>query len=494
MFQISEAEIKDRLEFDNPWWKPGESTNVRYGDLPRRFYFAPFFEFLSKKEVNRAIVLMGPRRVGKTVMVYHSIKGLIKDGIPPQNILYLSLETPIYTGLSLEKVLNIFIQHFRHTSSKLFIFFDEIQYLKDWEIHLKSLVDSYPDYQFVATGSAAAALRLKSRESGAGRFTDFLLPSLTFSEYLTFINKSEQLIEEKGSEIDREYFVRDIEELNAEFVNYLNYGGYPEAVFSEKIRTESAQFIKSDIIDKVLLRDIPSLYGIDDIQELNRLFTTVAYNTGQEISLEELSQSSGVAKNTIKKYLEYLEAAFLIKRVNRIDETARKFKRATTFKVYLTNPSMRAALFGFVDQDSKAMGALTETAIYSQWLHSDTINHLRYARWKKGEIDIVCVDRVNQKPRWVVEVKWSDAPTENHSLLDNLVSFIQQHNVDDAALVTTKSKKLKLSYKGVEFEMRPSSEYAFLLGKNILLNKPWNEKEAKEESVITEIKPLEERK
>ncbi len=53
--------------------------------------------------------------------------------------------------------------------------------------HLKSLVDSYHDYRFVATGSAAAALRLKSNESGAGRFSDYVLPPLTFAEYLMFI-------------------------------------------------------------------------------------------------------------------------------------------------------------------------------------------------------------------------------------------------------------------------------------------------------------------
>ena len=92
------------------------------------------------------------------------------------------------------------------------------------------------------------------------------------------------------------------------------------------------------LIKKVLLRDLPSLYGISDVQELNKLFTTIAFNTGNEITVESLAKSSGVSKNTIKKYIEYLEAAFLIKVVNRIDVTSRRFKRATFFKVYLTNP------------------------------------------------------------------------------------------------------------------------------------------------------------
>jgi len=69
---------------------------------------------------------------------------------------------------------------------EVFVFFDEIQYLKNWEQHLKSLVDLRTALRFCVSGSAAAAaaLRLKSNESGAGRSTEFLLPPLTFYEYL----------------------------------------------------------------------------------------------------------------------------------------------------------------------------------------------------------------------------------------------------------------------------------------------------------------------
>jgi len=68
-------------------------------------------------------------------------------------------------------------------------FFNEIQYLKNWEVHLKAIVDSYPSVKCMVSGSAAAALRMKSLESGAGRFTEFLLPPLTFYEYLHLLKK-----------------------------------------------------------------------------------------------------------------------------------------------------------------------------------------------------------------------------------------------------------------------------------------------------------------
>lgn len=476
MLEIAKKDIVARMAFDNPWWEGGKHGKVAFEDSPRRKYFESFLRTLTDKSVRRAVVLMGPRRVGKTVMIYQSIRALIDQGVDTKSILYLSLETPIYTGLALEQLLGHFQALFEHKrESSLYVFFDEIQYLRDWEVHLKSLVDSYPEYKFAATGSAAAALRLKSNESGAGRFSDYILPPLTFAEYLMFIGREDELVEKtKVGDIEKqkyEYIAKNIEELNEEFVNYLNFGGYPEAVFSESIRRDPGQYIKSDIIDKVLLRDLPSLYGINDIQELNRLFTTLAYNTGGEVSLEGLSQSSGVAKNTIKRYLEYLEAAFLIRRVERIDQNAKRFKRAMCFKVYLTNPSMRAALFGQINAESDAMGPLTETAVYSQWQHKQTIQ-LYYARWNSGEVDIVHLDPVGQKPLWAVEVKWSDRPYKVRSELNNCVELVRRNpKIKQPIFVTSRTiSSGPITYEGVHFLFSPSSLYAYTLGSNILRN------------------------
>ena len=474
MLEISKQDIVARLQFDNPWWANNGKGKVAFENTPRRKYLESFHRTITDISVRRAVVLMGPRRVGKTVMVYHSIRELLNSGIEASRILYVSLETPIYTGLSLEKILAYFQDLFAHgRETQLFIFFDEIQYLRDWEVHLKSLVDSYADYRFAATGSAAAALRLKSNESGAGRFSDYILPPLTFAEYLMFIGREDELINSKAcldnDIVEHDYAAKDIQALNKEFVNYLNYGGYPEAVFSESIRQDPGQYIKSDIIDKVLLRDLPSLYGINDIQELNRLFTTLAYNTGNEVSLEALSQSSGVAKNTIRRYLEYLEAAFLIRRVERVDQNAKRFKRAMCFKVYLTNPSMRAALFGQIESESPAMGALTETAIFSQWQHSKR-TELYYARWSSGEVDIVHLNTTSQTPVWAVEVKWSDRPYKARAELDNCVEFATRNpSMKPRILITSKTiADETVQYKGVNFAFRPASIYAYMLGANLL--------------------------
>lgn len=462
MKAISDNEILGRFKFENPWWEgtPPSIDSRRKAQKPRA-YLNDFVALLKKMNPNRAVVLMGPRRVGKSWMIHHAIQQLLDEGVIPSKIGYVSIDSPIYNGLGLENLVNFFKQAtLSENLEGAFLFFDEIQYLKGWEIHLKKLVEDYPGAKFVASGSAAAALKLKSLESGAGRFTDFRLPPLTFHEYLYLLNKDNLVSENPNG-----FSVANISDLNAEFINYLNYGGYPEALFSPEIQADPQRFIRSDIIDKVLLRDLPQLYGIEDIQELNKLFLTLAYNSGDEMSLEKLSQGSGVAKNTIKRYLEYLQAAFLILIVHRIDQNGKHFKRANYFKIYLTNPSMRCALFGPVSQTHEVMGNLAETAVFSQWLHSLAVDKIFYARWPKegkGEVDMVYHD--GKKPDWCVEIKWSNAYFEAPQKLEALIEFSAKHKLEPTA--TTLSLTGKKIIHGVEIEFKPTSLYCYIVGLN----------------------------
>lgn len=461
---FSKEQVLERLKFENPWWKTGH-TDEFYNRMQRREYFRLLFPLVVERSVKRALVLMGPRRVGKTVLLFHSIEKLIEEGTNPENICYFSIETPLYNGVALEELLNLFLNHHsKSTSEETYIFFDEIQYLKDWELHLKSLVDSYHHIKFVVSGSAAAALKLKSQESGAGRFTEFILPPLTFHEFLSLTN-TEGLMNTFKSDDKRIYGVKDMEKLNEKFLEYINFGGYPELSLSDAIQSNPGRYIRNDIIDKVLMRDLPSLYGINDIQELNSLFTYIAYNSGSEMSLEGISQSSGVSKNTIKKYLTYLEAAFLIKIIHRVDQNGKKFKRANFFKTYLTNPSLRSALFSPIKADDEFMGNMVETAIFSQWQHSSNLS-IYYARWNRGEVDIVYLGP-KEKPVWCVEIKWSNRFAENPSELKNVKMFCQQHKLD-LAIVTTINIEKKVKLNNLTYYFFPASQYCYSVGKNII--------------------------
>ncbi|MCD8290877.1 MAG: ATP-binding protein [Prevotella sp.] len=475
--QLLEKQIIGRLKVDNPWWTRGSIADYLLKMSPR-LYLDIFYPLVTETTLRRSLILMGPRRVGKTVLMYHSIQRLINDGVPAQNIIYVSVETPIYNSIYLEQLFNIACQILgKHPNEQqMYVFFDEIQYLKDWEINLKSLVDTYPNVKFVASGSAAAELKKRSNESGAGRFTDFSLPPLTFYEYIHLKGYSDMMIPAKfewnQKNIDI-YDTIDSVRLNELFIDYINYGGYPEVVFNNAIRENPGQFIRHDILDKVLLRDLPMLYGISDLQELYSLFTMISYLSGAIFTYDGLAQESGVNKDTLKKYVNYLEAAFLIKSIRRTDDTARNYQRETQFKIYLTNPSLRCALFQPISLLDNEIGNMVETAVYAQWFPRQGCE-IRYANWRQGkqqgEVDIVGLNIARQKPNWAVEVKWSDRFYERPGELSSLLSFMRKNQMD-SAIVTTISQKGVVHVDDFTLFFIPVACYAYTVGENTLLYK-----------------------
>jgi uncharacterized protein len=349
-----------------------------------------------------------------------------------------------------------------NSDGKPVIIFDEIQYLRDWEFHLKDLVDSFPNAKFIASGSAAAALRLKSNESGAGRFTDFYLPPLSFSEFVSFRGHDNKFINVTGG-ITPETLL-DIHGLNTQFIDYINLGGFPEIIFSREVADDLERFVRNDIVDKILLKDLPNLYGIDDVQELNRLFTVLAYNDGQEISLEALSSDAQVSKPTIRRYIKYLESAYLVSVVDKVDINAKRFIRQKQQKIYLTNPCMRAALFGPVDSiDSKRIGHLAEAACFAQLIHGRWTGTFHYARTSSGEVDIVFLSKANQKPKWAREIKWSDRAIDSVNVrkeCGEIFEFCKRHSLNHA-IITTKTRFGFIDADGINIEFIPTSVYCY---------------------------------
>jgi predicted AAA+ superfamily ATPase len=146
MDSISDVDIRRRLSRDNPWWQDRE-YHLPEASSPKRVYFSSFKELSLNFDVRRATVLLGPRRVGKTFMIKQLIHDAINGGISRQNLLYVSIDAPIYSGISLEKFLSFMPEG--SETSRCLVIFDEIQYLQNWEINLKDLVDNYPNVKFV---------------------------------------------------------------------------------------------------------------------------------------------------------------------------------------------------------------------------------------------------------------------------------------------------------------------------------------------------------
>jgi len=423
MKDVPHQQIAEHLKRLNIWWEQSRMDSQVLTLRPRA-YLTPVQKLLLEPELRRAVVLLGPRRVGKTILIQHMIADLLERGVAPSRIAYVEMDHPLLHGQSLETLIGLIEASTPDGNGPRYLFFDEIQSHKDWEMHLKPLVDHRPDLRILVSGSAAAALKRQSAESGAGRFTDFLLPPLTFSEYLNLSLQTPSIREDEPGL----YVLDDIAVLNEQFTDYVSYGGYPELALSRAVRENPQRFVKSDIVDKVLLRDLPHLYGIQDIQELNSLFTLLAFNTGEEVSIDQLSQRSGVSKPTIQKYIEYLEAAFLVKRVFRVDQDGRRYQRDRSFKIYLTNSAMYTGLFGSRTPDEPEFGHLVETALFAQCFHQDM--RLNYARWGKDddEVDLVEISSA-LKPITALEIKWSDKAVKSPQMLKGLLAFASKNRL-----------------------------------------------------------------
>ena len=120
-------QIVNRMNIDNPWWTSGV-IDPDYNSMPRRLYIDLFFPIVKDVKVRRSVILMGPRRVGKTVLIYHTIQRLIEEGVDPHCIMYVSVDTPIYSRISLETLFSLAKGAVGKVDSQdvFYVFFDEI--------------------------------------------------------------------------------------------------------------------------------------------------------------------------------------------------------------------------------------------------------------------------------------------------------------------------------------------------------------------------------
>ena len=128
LINLSTEQIIDRLKQENSWWSVGK-IDEDYDQMQRRLYFDLFFPLVEDIKIRRAVILMGPRRVGKTVLIHHAIAKLMSNGVSPHKISYISIENPFFNNISLEQLFKNCLSATKQENPKgCYIFFEEIQY------------------------------------------------------------------------------------------------------------------------------------------------------------------------------------------------------------------------------------------------------------------------------------------------------------------------------------------------------------------------------
>ena len=468
---ISKENILKVLTAFNPWWKTG-AVNPRMSKTYKRFAFHEAMKRLDQTDIRRTVVLTGTRRVGKTTIQYQMIETLLERGIAPQKIVFISMDHPMLKLSGVNDVLECYHENI-YAEQDVYYFFDEIQYAQDWDKWLKTIYDMQPDTQVVATGSASPALIKGNQESGAGRWTVIQVPTMSFYEYCEILNlnrpelpknfKATQMLH--MTQQDRTRIMMQLSKVQNHFNRYLQVGGFPELALADN-DLMAQQVMREDVVDKVLKRDLPSLYNIRNATELERIFLYLCNVSSEIVSIEAIAKElSGVSRPTVENYIQYLESANLIYQSWPVNMAGKRVLKAKP-KIYIADAAIRNAVLmdDSLLTDPVEMGKIVETAVYKHvaafyYQKATSVGYFRGGK-KNKEIDIV-VDYYNAG-NILIEVKYREgAPISDDDAIAELCAEAS------AAIVVTKSASdfgVHNTKSGKDMLRIPAFAFLYLLG------------------------------
>lgn len=468
---ISKENILKVLTAFNPWWKTG-TVNPKMSKTYKRFAFHEAMKRLDQTDIRRTVVLTGTRRVGKTTIQYQMIETLLERGIAPQKIVFISMDHPMLKLSGVNDVLECYHENI-YAEQDVYYFFDEIQYAQDWDKWLKTIYDMQPDTQVVATGSASPALIKGNQESGAGRWTVIQVPTMSFYEYCEILNLERPELPKNFkatnmlhmTQQDRTRIMMQLSKVQNHFNRYLQVGGFPELALADN-DLMAQQVMREDVVDKVLKRDLPSLYNIRNATELERIFLYLCNVSSEIVSIEAIAKElSGVSRPTVENYIQYLESANLIYQSWPVDMAGKRVLKAKP-KIYIADAAIRNAVLmdDSLLTDPVEMGKIVETAVYKHvaafyYQKATSVGYFRGGK-KNKEIDIV-VDYHNAG-NILIEVKYrEDAPIPDDDAIAELCAEAS------AAIVVTKSSSdfgVHNTKSGKDMLRIPAFAFLYLLG------------------------------
>lgn len=394
--KITQEELISILVQFNPWWK-----NEQIPDLPfwHRGIFAELMRWIKTPPAQRAILLSGPRQVGKTTLILQAIKNLLDSGVPPGNIIYATFDHPICKLAGLDAVLEAWRQLEPKKEGPEYLFLDEAQFIKNIGTWVKHHVDFFKTKRIIFTGSATPLIQA-DQESGVGRWHNLQISTLSFFEYLELKRITLPEIPsittlaslQSLSMSSRKKMMDATTHLIGHFHEYLIRGGFPQTVLIDSIN-QAQRLLREDIIDKVLKRDMTALFGVRRILELEQMFIFLCLHDGGMQDTQTISKELGIAKQTVQSFFDLLESAHLIYKLPP-HGYGKEILRGKN-KIYLTDSAIAPAMLikgKALLENALALSQSVETAVIGHlWSHCR--NHpAHFSYWrnpKDKEVDLV---------------------------------------------------------------------------------------------------------
>jgi uncharacterized protein len=337
---------------------------------------------LAKLNKEKAIILLGPRQVGKTTL----LKALFKNAT---ETIWLNADEidvqSLFANISAKRLQAII-------GNKKIIIIDEAQRIPEIGLRMKLITDQMPEVQLIATGSSAFELSNKLNEPLTGRKWEFKMYPISFQE----------MVNHHGL----------LDEMRL-LPHRLIYGYYPDVVNHPGNEKE----ILKQLSDSYLYKDILLIDQIKKPEALVKLLQALAFQVGSQVSYHELAQVCGLDGKTIEKYMMLLEQSYIIFRLTSFSRNLRNELKKSR-KIYFYDNGIRNALIANFNQieNRTDIGALWENYLVSERVkylayQQKWVNHWYWRTTEQQEIDYL--EEENGKLT-AYEFKWN--PTAKVSI------------------------------------------------------------------------------
>ena len=402
----------EEVIFYNPWWKDKFKEDTPF----RRQAFGNILEYIQKTD--RIVVIKGPRRVGKTTIIYQIISHLLEKGTDPKTILYLSFDDPKIRK-DFDKIIDFYKTEILKSgleTSKVYIFLDEVQFLDNWQYYLKKYYDRKFPIKFIVSGSSATLIR-KGSESLMGRTVEELMLPFSFAEFFEYRTGEKPI----GSKLDILDVKKYEDRAKILFSEYLERGGFPNLFGVDQKLIQ--KLLREDIIEKALYRDIVGLYEIKKPEVLEKLFVYLVNSTAQTANISNVAGYLGLSRQYVSKYITYLENAYFFISFGKYSRSAGKTLRAAE-KIYCIDPAIiNTFLSGEFEHES---GHIIESIVARHLFGEDAYY------WKNShEVDFVLKKDGCLLP---IEVKYKNAYSNKD--FSGIMEFCKKYKAKEGILIT----------------------------------------------------------
>lgn len=460
--------LRQALVAYNPWWK---TKSFSVPGVPG-FKRDAFVQAMRHTEANHGLALLinGPRRVGKTTIINQVIRCLIEEKkVPVNRILFFSLDDPLIQqlpqkdqGTLFEALLAQWAQvagtALRTSPNILYCFLDEVQRLPRWELYIKRYVDLRYPIHFIISGSASHTIFRKSLESLLGRLVDISLPPFTFREFVryhypehgVFLSKlAEDVLDigEVSSVIRLNQRLREeikpnvIQQWNRYADEYAQKGGFPQ-LWMMGTAVERSVFIDQQYVERVTLEDLRLVKEIRRPEIFHQFLRYAFARTGDEMNLEKLAALIQTTRVTLTEALPLLLQTELIRKVERFTGKPVRL-RSTHAKLYAADLVLMQGITKVITSlEGEERGRIAETLAHNVIRLFPGVSDISYYREPSGKQEIDFVVRVGSRVV-PIEIVYKNQTDSHHR--DSVRTFLETHGKQNSfgILVTKEDWKIE---------------------------------------------------